>query len=767
MAFSASQLNIAVNFDLVNFPNNFSLEDTTDYSGETYSNVLGLLLAVKPGGATIRNNTNYSSPDIDLAVSPFSNGLGSLPLNSDSTVVKGVYSFTYTVKIEDLLQSYTIVSNDSAAKTFTVNGNITSLILDPTATAYNCVDTVTTALTIVSATYSASTGLTTVTVGETLGTLTSLAEFQFTVDQIFSKTFTQDYSYVTPSVCLNWVTDECCSSMAITDVTVYESGATVNRTHVISYPVGIVPTKDDIVSPLQEVNITPIWTGTWVDVFEASISVTVGLISISDLAKGVKEHKVSSDDGLCQIYACLSNMATKYTSYLTSAPQRALEMQKYISQASAAFMAYTVGKKCAEANYEQYLTLITDIADECGCGCDCADCADGVPTQVVGCCENVGGSDYTILMESLDGSMSISSNTVGTTTTFDIEINDTWLLNQIQNEIEVTSIDALADVNTNNIAAATGQVLVWNQGLNRWQRGTSQTNLVNLNDVDDTGLANNMVLYYDGGTSTFKFKLIELSVSDLSDVILTTLTSGQILKYNGTDWVNVDNYLSLLGDVNTTGIANGKSIKWDTATSKWVIYTPVQTLDDLSDVDTTGVTIGDSILWDGAEWVPYTPVNSLALDDLTDVVITGVANKDRFNYITGTGWQNTPLPTFTGGYLAQLNFAYTKAGYYDFSASYDTITSKLEFRGVITYAVVGGLLPSVSIARITAAIPLSNMIFPIAIVDGGTGNYLHAIAEIYSGTGDIFIVSHVNAAGVTQSGAPVGAYHFDSISLVI
>lgn len=730
MAFSASQLNIAVNFDLVNFPNNFFLEDTTDYSGETYSNVLGLLLAVKPGGATIRNNTNYSSPDIDLGVSPFSNGLGSLPLNSDSTVVKGVYSFTYTVKIEDLLQSYTIVSNDSAAKTFTVNGNIVSLILDASATAYNCVDAVTTALTIVSATYNTTTGLTTVTVGETLGVLTELAQFQFTVNQIFSKTFTQDYSYVTPSVCLNWVTDECCSSMTITDVTVYESGATVTRAHVISYPVGIVPAEADIASPLQEVNITPIWTGTWVDVFEAAISVTVGLISIVDLAKGVKEHKVSSDDGLCQIYACLSNMATKYTAYLTSAPQRALEMQKYISQASAAFMAYTVGKKCAEANYEQYLTLITDIAAECGCGCDCADCADGTPTQVVGCCQNVGGSDYTILIQSLDGSIDISSNTIGTTTTFDIVVDSAWLVTQIQNEIAVTSIDDLSDVNTGNIAPASGQLLVWNQGLGLWQRGNAQLNLIQLLDVDDAGLANDMVLYYDAGSSTFKFKLSAASsIATLSDVTLTSLASGQILKYNGSAWVNVNNYLSLMGDVNITGLASGQSLKWDSGTSKWIVYSPVDTFAGLLDV-------------------------LLALP---------LADNDRLRYIIGTGWTNNPVPVYVALINYQTNFSGAGGSFFDAGVSFDPILNQVRMRGVIDNTNA----PITTSGGVTiATLPLGyrpDREIAITIQVGLNSVSFTALAGIDT-SGVLKIYKYYNSIGALTDGVPSGDICLDNIS---
>jgi hypothetical protein len=731
MAFSASQLNIAVNFDLTNSPKNFTLTDTTVYTGETYTNVLGNLLALKPGGATIRNNTSYVTPDIDLSVSPNSAVLGNLPLNTGlTTVVEGVYSFTYTVKFLDLLQSYTIVSNNSAAKTFTVNGNIAALILDASATNYNCVDSTTTALTIVSATYSAITGLTTVTVNETLGSLTNMAEFQFTVNQIFSKIFTQDYSYASPSVCLNWVTDECCSSMTITDVTVYEAGSTVTRLHTISYPIGISPAKADIESPLQEVNITPIWTGTWVDIFTADITAANGIILITDSIRGIKDHKVSSDDGLCQVYTCLSNMATKYTSYLTSAPQRALEMQKYISQASAAFMAYTVGKKCAEANYEQYLTLITDIADECGCGCDCADCADGVPTQVVGCCENVGGSDYIILINPLDASVNITFNTIGDTTTFTIGVDASWLDTQIVNKLDDSSINVLGDVDTTNIASATGQVLVWNQGLGLWQRGTSQASLINLTDVDDTGLSNNMILYYDGGSSTFKFKTSITSIANCVDVDLTLLATDDTLVYNGTDWENQPFILSNLKDV------------------------------------ISGFSVGDSIVWNGANWVAYSTGTGTSLDDLTDVILSPLNDYDRFAYRPGLLWHNVPLPTFTNAGstwqlppVAGTAFAPVVAGYEDFEFAQDDITGEITIRGAIknnAIASIGSSPVSIVVLPSTFA-PKAGITVPFTCIVGAGISPTIAIGSINGTSGLLTIDSFMSTStGLFVSGLPAG-----------
>lgn len=64
------------------------------------------------------------------------------------------------------------------------------------------------------------------------------------------------------------------------------------------------------------------------------------------------------------------------------------------------------------------------------------------------------------------------------------------------------------------------------------------------------------------------------AMSELSDVELTSLTTGQILKWNGTKWVNADgveiNSLGDINDVDLTSLADGQIITWDATNSKWV-----------------------------------------------------------------------------------------------------------------------------------------------------------------------------------------------------
>ena len=63
-------------------------------------------------------------------------------------------------------------------------------------------------------------------------------------------------------------------------------------------------------------------------------------------------------------------------------------------------------------------------------------------------------------------------------------------------------------------------------------------------------------------------------MSDLEDVQLTSLTTGQILKWNGSKWVNEDGVeIDSLGDINDVDLGtltDGQVLSWDATNQKWV-----------------------------------------------------------------------------------------------------------------------------------------------------------------------------------------------------
>lgn len=712
---NSNNLNIELEFDLSVNPDVFNVTDTTNYASSTYSNILGNLKAISPSGTTIHNNTSYVSPDINYGSSTTSANF-SLP-----SVTSGTYVFTYTIKMEDELTSYRIVSNDIAGKTITVAGNYATVINDGTATAFNCVDVVNTALTGVSATYSSTTGNTTITILQTLPLLTVNALFQFTVDAIYSKVFSQAYTYISPDVCLSWEQDECCSSMTITDVSVYDGDATVTRLHTLSYPDGMVIPIADIVSPLQLLTVTPIWTGTWTDVFTADILTSNGIINITDAVRGVKEFKVSSDTYSCQIYSCYKNIVNKYADQLVTAPALAVKTGAWLLKATGVLNAYNLGKKCGETDYTDFLTQITTIATTCGCSCDCADCSNDTPTQIVGCCDNVGQSNFTVVVRNLDGSITVNASTVGSTTTFTISVDAAWFNTTFLSKINTTSIDELSDVNL-SIPPVVGKALVW-QG-SYWAAQDPSIKLVNLQDVDNTGLANTMIMYWDSGSSSFKFQLN--TVTNLSDTTFTGLANLDIMQWNGSAWVNVDNFLSLLTDVNTTGIINDSALKWDTGTNKFIVYQPKTTLESLNDV--------------------VFPVAPAVNDTLV------------FNSTGTTQWENVPRASFVVQANGTFNagvFDNQVVGYYQVAIRRDLITGAVQIRGVADN--LGGALgvqTTIFTMADSSLWPTSEVPF---IVTGGINSTPTVVGGSISTAGVVSIAWYINPAnGVRTAGLPAG-----------
>ena len=71
-------------------------------------------------------------------------------------------------------------------------------------------------------------------------------------------------------------------------------------------------------------------------------------------------------------------------------------------------------------------------------------------------------------------------------------------------------------------------------------------------------------------------------LDDLTDVIITTASSGQLLRFNGTSWVNwTPNFLTAYGslndlsDVTLTTPLNGARLIYSSATSQWIDANPL------------------------------------------------------------------------------------------------------------------------------------------------------------------------------------------------
>ena len=137
------------------------------------------------------------------------------------------------------------------------------------------------------------------------------------------------------------------------------------------------------------------------------------------------------------------------------------------------------------------------------------------------------------------------------------------------------------------------------------------------------------------------------TLEGLDDVTISSVTTGQVLKYDGTDWVNANDSggvsaLDELTDVDISSATNGQVLKYNG--SEWVNAAEsgggASVLTDLSDVSIASASNGQVLTYNFGDWVNSDlPSPSISLDDLTNVSIASPSNNQVLKYDNGT-WVN-------------------------------------------------------------------------------------------------------------------------------
>ncbi len=181
--------------------------------------------------------------------------------------------------------------------------------------------------------------------------------------------------------------------------------------------------------------------------------------------------------------------------------------------------------------------------------------------------------------------------------------------------------------------------------------------LNDLTDVTTAGQSSGTTLTYSNG----QWRAIPgigsaanpLYLNQLGDTQISSPVSDEVLRWDGTRWVNSDDKLGTLTDTNwcrTVGTeivcdrpppltcSAGEILSWDGTTSTWLCTNAASAiggairLDDLGDVTITTVVTGQVVRFDGTGWVNSTIERILAAD--TQIVATDTGTDGLLSFAT-------------------------------------------------------------------------------------------------------------------------------------
>jgi hypothetical protein len=133
----------------------------------------------------------------------------------------------------------------------------------------------------------------------------------------------------------------------------------------------------------------------------------------------------------------------------------------------------------------------------------------------------------------------------------------------------VTSMSELSDVSLGVLAD--DHVIKYDTATNKWVSGGFKVDELSNVEFDWAGQSQTNPLSKFMVFTNGKWRNSTIDIEDMSNVTISNATSGQVLRYNGTAWVNGASMsaVSALTDVNLVDLVEGDSLKYNAATQKW------------------------------------------------------------------------------------------------------------------------------------------------------------------------------------------------------
>jgi hypothetical protein len=148
-----------------------------------------------------------------------------------------------------------------------------------------------------------------------------------------------------------------------------------------------------------------------------------------------------------------------------------------------------------------------------------------------------------------------------------------------------------------------------------------------------------------GGIAIDQDSSPDFPLGDLSDIDLEDLAAGDVLRYDGTNWINSELLFSSLVGVNLNSPEVNQVLKfngtnWSNQNEDSSLLTLA--VEDLTNVEINNPEVNQVLKFNGTSWSNQNEDSSLlvtALNDLSDVEITSLATDQVLKY-DGTNWIN-------------------------------------------------------------------------------------------------------------------------------
>ena len=247
---------------------------------------------------------------------------------------------------------------------------------------------------------------------------------------------------------------------------------------------------------------------------------------------------------------------------------------------------------------------------------------------------------------------------------------------------ENKSIDMFADVDVSSATPTNGQALVYDAGSQTWKPGTVATDngggggggaeaFTDLSDTPaDYGGLSGGFLRVNGPADGLEI-VAAFSIDSLSDVDTTTTTpvSGQVLKWNGTNWVPGADSTAGGGstDADTLdGLDSTYYLNYNNLNNKPTISSTFVSLTD-TPANFTGAAnrfVKVNSAGDGLEFVSAGASGATELNELSDVTISSPSQGDVL-YYDGSGWvkQNGPTMRWSIGANGSSDYTFSGPGF--------------------------------------------------------------------------------------------------------